>query len=293
MKKVRLIYAGLCTIILFTPITTVSANDDMFSQLKNNYQTSSLNYGNIGDANVSVGYKTYLSNVSTSTSVLDSQLKDLNEYKQTLEIYKNFQKDYQDALTQKDDISEKTLKDYENLKNTAEKELKYYEENGKKTMNDKKTESQNLLSETQLQQATDFNNFQKEVANLKTEISNQKSTITAEAQKVAATRYNSVADGYSAAVKKVSAGNVSKSTYNKIANSMASSYKSYVNTFEKEYASEASQNSFAKKSPSKNTNKTSATTGRTYGGHKMNTLTKKSLVDENINGFVKGIKSLF
>lgn len=279
MKKVRLIYAGLCTIILFTPITTVSANDDMFSQLKNNYQTSSSNYGNIGDANVSVGYKTYLSNVSTSTSVLDSQLKDLNEYKQTLEIYKNFQKDYQDALTQKDDISEKTLKDYE--------------ENGKKTMNDKKTESQNLLSETQLQQATDFNNFQKEVANLKTEISSQKSTITAEAQKAAATRYNSVADGYSAAVKKISAGNVSKSTYNKIANSIASSYKSYVNTFEKEYASEASQNSFAKKNPSKNTNKTSATTGRTYGGHKMNTTTKKSLVDENIDGFVKGIKSLF
>lgn len=293
MKKVRLIYAGLCTIILFTPITTVSANDDMFSQLKNNYQTSSSNYGNIGDANVSVGYKTYLSNVSTSTSVLDSQLKDLNEYKQTLEIYKNFQKDYQDALTQKDDISEKTLKDYENLKSTAEKELKDYEENGKKTMNDKKTESQNLLSETQLQQATDFNNFQKEVANLKTEISSQKSTITAEAQKAAATRYNSVADGYSVAVKKVSAGNVSKSTYNKIANSIASSYKSYVNTFEKEYASEASQNSFAKKNPSKNTNKTSATTGRTYGGHKMNTTTKKSLVDENIDGFVKGIKSLF
>ena len=293
MKKVRLIYAGLCTIILFTPITTVSANDDMFSQLKNNYQTSSSNYGNIGDANVSVGYKTYLSNVSTSTSVLDSQLKDLNEYKQTLEIYKNFQKDYQDALTQKDEKKKKTLKDYENLKSTAKKELKDYEENGKKTMNDKKTESQNLLSETQLQQATDFNNFQKEVANLKTEISSQKSTITAEAQKAAATRYNSVADGYSAAVKKVSAGNVSKSTYNKIANSIASSYKSYVNTFEKEYASETSQNSFAKKNPSKNTNKTSATTGRTYGGHKMNTTTKKSLVDENIDGFVKGIKSLF
>ena len=66
-----------------------------------------------------------------------------------------------------------------------------------------------------------------------------------------------------------------------------------MNTFEKEYASEASQNSFAKKNPSKNTNKTSATTGRTYGGHKMNTTTKKSLVDENIDGFVKGIKSLF
>lgn len=83
-----LLLSGMLISVSFSPVfaadssSTDSSSGDLFSQLKNNFQSQSANYGKVGSANVDTGYQTYLKNAlaASYSNVLSDKMDKLSDY---------------------------------------------------------------------------------------------------------------------------------------------------------------------------------------------------------------------
>lgn len=162
-----------------------NSSDISFESLVSNFQTQKDNYGKIGDENVDIGYQTYLKNVSSSAALLAEKFEDFNDYNyENLDIYKEIETVYQEALKSQEDLSKSTLEAFEKAKEEAK--------------------NKTISVQEEADQA--FNEFSSKISTLKSEIEKMKASVTSGAQAAAAKKYSNSSSEYSAVMSKIKSG---------------------------------------------------------------------------------------
>ena len=266
-KKI-LIFSSIFSIcIAFSPLRKVSAEDDVFSSLKENYKTKAANYGKLGEDNVDPGYKTYLNNISVSSDILASELKDFNNYTyENIPAYEKIQSEYLQAVQSKTDVSSKAAETYQITKNEALKQL----------------------NSTAKNQEDSYSSFASSLNDLKAELTNKKSSITSSAKEAATKRYNSVASGYYDAVSKVNSQQISSGDFTKLTD-YKSEYKSAVAKLQNQYKDYSANANIAINKDKSNPVSSTIYSGCTTGAKKANT----SLTDKQIAEYCKKESTIY
>ena len=266
-KKI-LIFSSIFSIcIAFSPLRKVSAEDDVFSSLKENYKTQAANYGKLGEDNVDPGYKTYLNNIAVSSDILASELKDFNNYTyENIPAYEKIQSEYLQAVQSKTDVSSKAAETYQITKNEALKQL----------------------NSTAKNQEDSYSSFASSLNDLKAELTNKKSSITSSAKEAATKRYNSVASGYSDAVSKVNSQQISSGDFTKLTD-YKSEYKNAVAKLQNQYKDYSANKNIAINKDKSNPVSSTIYSGCTTGAKKANT----SLTDKQIAEYCKKESTIY